>query len=424
VTSVATLLVEHAAELATLGGPRGPRRGAAQGEVAIVRDGAVAADADGWIVAVGPTSEVRSAVQLADDARVLDASGRAVVPGFVDPHTHAVFGGDRADEFARRLAGEDYLAILREGGGILSTVRATRQESESALARRASSALGAMLRHGTTTVEIKSGYGLDLESELRLLRVARELGSASGAPRIIPTLLAAHAVPPEYANDVDAYIQLVCDAIVPAAAEQDLARFCDVFCETGVFNVEQSRAVLVAGLAHGLQPKLHAEQKSHLGGTRLAAELRAASVDHLEYAEEDDLQALAASSTVATVLPGAAFMLREERDAPARRMVELEVPVAVATDYNPGTSPIWSIPLAMGLACVRLRLSPSEVLVAATINAAHALCLGDELGSLEVGKRADLVILAAPSHTHIPYHFGTNLVRTVVKDGRVVVDEG
>jgi imidazolonepropionase len=418
----ATLLVEHAAELVTLAGSPGPRRGPAQAELAVVPDGAVAADAAGRIVAVAPTTAVRDAVRLAPHAQVLDASGCAVLPAFVDPHTHAVFAGDRADEFALRLGGADYLEILRAGGGILSTVSATRAASEATLRQRAAAALDEMLRHGTTSVEIKSGYGLNLESELRLLRVARSLGQSADAPRTASTLLAAHAVPAEYRSDQDGYVGLVCAEIIPAVARDGLASYCDVFCETGVFSVEQSRRVLQAGLGYGLRPKLHAEQKSRLGGTRLAAELGATSVDHLEHAEEEDLRALAGSpGTIAVLLPGAAFMLREQRDAPARRMIDLGIPIAIATDYNPGTCPILSMSLILGLACLRLGLSPAEALVASTINAACAVGLADQVGSLEVGKCADLLVLDAPSHTHLPYRFGENLVQTVVKDGRVVV---
>jgi imidazolonepropionase len=418
---VATLLVEHAAELATLAGPPGPRRGAQQAEAGIVRDGAVAVGADGSIVAVGSTREVRRAVQLAPDARVLDATGRAVIPGFVDAHTHAVFAGQRADEFALRLQGHDYLEILSSGGGILSTVRATRDASETQLRQAAFSALSVMLAHGTTTLEIKSGYGLDRETEVRMLRVARDL-CARGRPHVVATLLAAHAVPPEFQNDRDGYVDLVCREIIPAVARDGLARFCDVFCERGVFSVEQSRRVLEAGLAFGLAPKLHAEQKSHLGGTRLGVALSATSVDHLEYADDDDLAALADSNTVAVLLPGAAFLLREPRSAPARRMIERQVPVALATDYNPGTAPIRSMPLTIGLACVCVGLTPAEALVAATINAACALQLGETVGSLEVGKRADIVILDLPSVTHIPYRFGENPVQTVIAAGEVVVE--
>jgi imidazolonepropionase len=391
--------------------------------VGAVADGAVAAGVDGRILAAGPTAAVRAAVQLAPDARVIDASGRAVLPGFVDPHTHAVFAGDRADEFGRRLEGADYLEILAAGGGILSTVHATRAAAAEQLLTRARRALEAMLLLGTTSLEVKSGYGLSTKAELKILRVVRALRDT--VPHtVVGTLLAAHAVPPEYRDDPEGYLRLVCQETIPSVAAEGLARFCDVFCERGVFSVEQSRRVLEAGRAHGLAPKLHAEQKSHLGGAMLAAELRAASVDHLEYATEEDLVALGRAGTVAVLLPGAAFMLREPRDAPARRLVEVGVPVALATDFNPGTCPILSIPVVVGLACLRLGLSPAEALVATTINAAHAIGLGSEAGSLEPGKRADLVILDAPSYRYLPYHFATNLVHTVVKDGRVVVEEG
>jgi imidazolonepropionase len=419
----AALLVEHAAELTTLAGPPGARRGRAQGEVGAVADGAVAVSADGRILAAGPTEAVRAALRLGPGARVIDASGRAVLPGFVDAHTHAVFAGDRVDEFELRLRGADYLEILAAGGGILSTVRATRAASAEALAARTAGFLESMLLLGATTVEIKSGYGLSTAEELKQLGVVRALRGR--VPHtLVATLLAAHALPPEHRDAPDGYVRLVCEETIPAAAAAGLAGFCDVFCERGVFSVEQSRRVLRAGLAHGLRPKLHAEQKSRSGGAGLAAELGAASADHLEYAEEEDLVGLAAAGTVAVLLPGAALMLREERVAPARRMVELGVPVALATDFNPGTCPIRSVPVVIGLACLRLGLSPAEALVAATINAACAIGLGDEVGSLEPGKRADLLVLDAPSYRHIPYQLATNLVRTVVKDGRVVVEDG
>ena len=387
----------------------------------IIRDGALAAGADGRILAVGPTAKVRAAVQLAPDTQVIHASGRTVLPGFVDPHTHAIFAGDRADEFARRLEGADYLEILAAGGGILSTVRATRAASESELAKRARGYLAEMLGRGTTTVEIKSGYGLSVEDELKLLRVARSLHE-SGLPTVVATFLGAHAVPPEYRDRPDNYVDLVVEEMVPRIAAEGLARFCDVFCERGVFSVEQSRRVLEAGRAHGLAPKVHADQKTPLGGARLAATLGAVSADHLEHAAEEDIRALAQAGTVAVLLPGAAFMLMETVQAPARRMIELGVPVALATDFNPGTCPILSVPLIVGLACLRRLLSPAEAIVAATVNAAYAIGLGDEVGCLEPGKRADLVILDAPSHVHLAYWFGRNLVHTVVKDAQVVVE--
>lgn len=415
----ATLLIEHAAELVTVAGASGPRRGPEQGDLGIVRDGAVAAGENGRILAVGTTDQVRSEVDLAPGARVIDASGSAVLPGFVDPHTHAVFAGDRADEFARCLEGADYLEILATGGGILSTVRATRAASQEDLEERARGFLAEMLRHGTTAVEIKSGYGLSTDDELKMLRVARDLGRR-GPQTVVATFLGAHAVPSEYRGQPEAYVDLVVKEMIPRVAAEKLARFCDVFCERGAFTVEQGRRVLQAGLVHGLATKIHAEQKSALGGARLAAELNAVSADHLEHATEEDIAALARAGTVAVLLPGAALVLMETVWAPARRLVEQGVPVALATDFNPGSCPILSMPLIVGLACLRRMLTPAEAIVAATLNAACALGLGDELGSLQPGKRADLVILEAPSHVHLAYWFGRNLVRTVVKDGRVV----
>ena len=418
----ATLLVEHAAELITVAGPPGPRTGAAQAELAVVNDGAVAAGSDGRILAVGSTEEVRASVKLSEGARVVDATGRTVLPGFVDPHTHSVFAGDRVQEFARRLEGADYLEILARGGGILSTVRATREAPLDRLMEKARGYLGEMLRQGTTTLEIKSGYGLTTEDEVKILRVAAALGR-EGPQRVVSTFLGAHAVPMEYRERPDDYVDLVVDEMIPRVAAEGLARFCDVFCERGAFSPEQSRRVLEAGAAHGLVPKIHAEQKSHQGGAVLAAELGAASADHLEHVDEDDMAALARAGTVAVLLPGAAFVLMEERWAPARRLIDAGVPVALATDFNPGTCPIMSMPMILGLACLRRMMTPAEAVVAGTLNAAHAIGLGEEVGSLEKGKRADLVILDAPSHQHMFYWFGRSLVRTVVKDGRVVWGE-
>jgi imidazolonepropionase len=423
----ADLLIEHAAELCTLAGPPGPRRGEAQGELGIIHDGAVAC-ADGRILAVGTTDEVRSTVELADDVRVIDATGRAVLPGFVDPHTHLVFGGDRVDEFELRLKGADYLDILKAGGGILSTVRATRAAEHADLFDHVRDLLPTMMLHGTTTVEVKSGYGLSTDEELKMLSAVDTFHRWRPPPvrlTTVLTLLAAHAVPPEFSHDPDGYVRLVCEETIPAAAQAKLSvRFCDVFCERGVFTVEQSRRILEAGRTHGLLPKIHAEQKSHFGGAALAAELHAVSADHLEYADDDDLAALAWAGTVGVLVPGAAFMLREQRCAPARRMIELGVPVALATDFNPGTCPILSMQVIVGLACLWLDMTPAEALVAATINAAHAIGEGGRTGSLEPGKRADMVVLVAPSYRHLPYYFAANLVRTVITGGKVAVDRG
>ncbi len=414
-----TLLVEHASELVTVAGLPVPRRGPDQGELGIVRDGAVAVGAGGRILAVGPSEQVRAEVELMADAPVIDASGRTVIPGFVDCHTHAVFAGDRVGEFALRLEGADYLEILAQGGGILSTVQATRAAGREELEERAAGFLGEMLRNGTTTVEIKSGYGLTVEDELKMLRVARELGRR-GPLTVVPTFLGAHAVPPEFRGSPDAYLDLVVEEMIPRVAAEGLAEFCDVFCERGAFPLDQSRRVLEAGLTHGLAPKIHADQKTALGGARLAAEVGAVSADHLEHVTEEGISALASSGTVAVLLPGASFALMEPVSAPARYLVEAGVPVALATDFNPGTCPILSMPLILGLACLQRLLTPAEALVAATLNAACAVGRGHEVGSLEPGKRADLAILDAPSHRHLAYWFGRNLVETVIKDGKVV----
>jgi imidazolonepropionase len=353
---------------------------------------------------------------------VIDASGRAVLPGFVDPHTHALFAGDRVDEFIQRLQGADYLDILAGGGGILQTVSATRAASEQTLLQHGERVLNAMLRRGTTSVEIKSGYGLSTDAELKMLRIIARLRDRTPLT-VVATLLAAHAVPAEFAGDSAAYVQHVCSDTIPRVAAEGLASYCDVFCERGAFSVEETRRVLEAGVAHGLQPKVHAEQKSAFGGTRLGVELGAASVDHLEYATQLDLESLADSTgTIAVLVPGAAFMLRETRDAPARQLVELGVPVALATDLNPGTCPIASMSVIIGLACLQLGLSVAEALVSATVNAAYAIGLGDEVGSLQPGKRADLVILTEPSHHYLPYYFASNLVSNVIKNGQVVVE--
>jgi imidazolonepropionase len=388
----------------------------------IVRDGAIAAAADGRILAVGPTQHVREMIALDQTTRVIDASGRAVLPGFVDPHTHALFAGDRVDEFMRRLRGTDYLDILTGGGGILQTVSQTRAATEHALLQHGERVLNAMLRHGTTSVEIKSGYGLSTEAELKMLRIIARLRERTPLT-VVATLLAAHAVPAEFAGDSAGYVQHVCSDTIPRVADEGLATYCDVFCERGVFSIEESRRVLEAGVAHGLQPKLHAEQKSAYGGTRLGAALGAASVDHLEYATQSDLESLAHSTgTIAVLVPGAAFMLRETQAAPARQLVELGVAVALATDFNPGTCPINSMSVVIGLACLRLGLSVAEALVAATVNAAYAIGLGDEVGSLQPGKRADLVILTEPSHQYLPYYFASDLIAAAVKNGQVVVE--
>lgn len=415
---VADLLILRAEQLVTLQGPNdAPRTGPSLAEIGLVPGGAVAA-ADGMIVSVGPTEQVLDETRLAPGGVQLDARGRIVLPGFVDAHTHLIHAGSRVDEFEQRLGGATYQEIAARGGGILSTMRATRAASEDELVALGRIRLDRMLRLGTTTVEAKSGYGLDTESELKCLRAAHRLG-ATHEMDVVPTFLGAHVVPPEFAGDADGYVARVVGEMLPAVVDEDLAEFCDVFCEGGAFTPEQARMVLETGAELGLTPKIHADELSDLGGALLAAEVGATSADHLEYAADGGLEAMAEAGTVAVLLPTTALYLGLPY-ARARRMVELGVAVALATDFNPGTSPTYAMPMAVALACIGMRLRPAEALTAATINAAHAIGMAEEVGSLEAGKAADVVVLDVADHRELATAFGTNPVAAVVKRGRLV----
>jgi imidazolonepropionase len=342
-----------------------------------------------------------------------DAAGRLVVPGLVDCHTHLAFAGWRADEFERRIRGETYPQIANSGGGIASTVRATRAATEDTLLTRAAGVLDQMVSLGITTVECKSGYGLDEQAELKLLRVYQRLGEA-GPVRLVPTLLAAHMVPSEYRERREAYVGLVTDCIIPAVASEQLARCCDVFVEQTAFTVDEARRVLLAGRQAGLAPKLHADQLSSGGGAELAAEVGALSADHLECISETGIRALGPAGVVAVSLPIATLYLGQ-RPMPARRLIDGGVRVAVATDFNPGSAPSWHLPLALTLACTLQRMTPAEALKGATIHAARAVGLEAEIGSLEAGKAADFAIIDAPDVKHWLYHFRPNAcVETVI----------
>ena len=402
--STLTAVVHDAAEVATV----------EDGTLVTYRDAAVAVE-DHRVVAVGPTNEVTRAYPPENAAHAIDATGRTVLPGFVDPHTHAVFAGDRSDEFEAKLRGKTYQEIAAEGGGILRTVRATREASTEELAANLTAHLDAMVAYGTTTVEVKSGYGLDVETELRLLEAIAAAGERHPID-VVPTFMGAHAVPD--GRDPDEYVDEVVDEQLPAVAEQGAARFCDVFCEDGAFTVEQSRRVLEAGIEHGLAPKVHAEEFEHLGGAQLAAELGATSADHLLRATDADVAALADAGVSPVLLPGTAFVLGAEY-ADARAFLEAGAPVAIATDFNPNCHS-RSMAFAVALTCVEMRMTPAEALVAATVNAAEALDIDDGTGTLQVGTPADLVVLDAPSHTYVPYAFGENLVVTTLKGGEPV----
>ena len=432
------LLIVGASEIVTMAG--GVRRGPSQGEVArLTADDPASPEApvvgiwEGRIAGVGPRMEVEDALEadglpLARFARV-DAGGGAVTPGLVDPHTHLLFAGSREDELEMRQRGASYLDILAAGGGILSTVAATRAAGEAELLAHGRRWLDEMLSHGVTTIEAKSGYGLDLETELRLVDIAYRLGR-EGPIDVVPTWLGAHAVPAEFRarpDGTEAYVRHLLDEQLPGIAAHGRARFADVFCENGVFSADQSRRILEAARGYGMTPRLHADELAPSGGAELAAELLAASADHLATPSDDGIAAMAAVAeagdpVVATLLPVTTWFLMKDHHAPARAFIDAGVPVAIGTDFNPGTSPTPNLTLAMSFACVNLGMSPDEVLAAVTINAARALTLEEEIGSLEPGKSADLVIWRVPTATRIPYHPGAELVRTVVKKGRVVLD--
>lgn len=416
-TEPVDLLITGLAEVATPRGPA-PLAGGAQAGVERLR-GAEVVCRDGRIVFVGPPEERRRRFGGLEGAERLDGAGGTLVPGFVDPHTHLPWAGERAAEFARRLAGATYQDIAAAGGGILSTVAATRGASEDELVARALPRMDRMLASGTTTAEAKSGYGLSLDDELKQLRAIARAAAAHPLD-LVPTLLAAHEVPPEHRADRGRYVELVCDEIVPAAAGTGLARFCDVFCEQGVFTAGESRRVLETGARHGLAPRLHADEFTASGGAELAAELGAMSADHLVAVSDAGVEALAAAGVTAVLLPGTSFFLMKHRWAPARRLIAAGVPVALATDCNPGSSNTESMPEVIRLAVFELGLAVEEALAAATLNAACCLGLGDEIGSIEAGKRADLVLLDEPDLVHLAYHFGVDPVAAVVKAGRVV----
>ncbi|MBY6276439.1 imidazolonepropionase [Symbiobacterium thermophilum] len=415
------LLIVGAGELVTMAG--GPRRGERMKDAAVIPGGALAAR-DGRIVAVGPEDEVLRTVETGPDTRVIDARGRAVIPGFVDPHTHLCFAGDRAEEFALRLGGATYQEIAARGGGILETVRATRAASQAELVELGLARLDQLALNGTTTVEVKSGYGLSLADELKQLRAIRAMARRHPLT-VVPTFMGAHEVPPEYRSRREAYVDLLVEEMLPAvAAEPGLARFADVFTEAGVFSVAESRRILERAKALGFGVKVHADELSDLGGAALAAELGAISAEHLLHASDEALARLAEAGTVAVCLPGTSFCLMNAPYARARRMIELGCTVALGSDYNPGSCPAYAMPFIITLACMHLGLNPSEALAAATINAAAAIGMAAEVGSLEVGKLADVVILSTPTHWHIPYHMGMGVVAKVVKRGRLIVDEG
>ncbi|NIO37947.1 imidazolonepropionase [Candidatus Bathyarchaeota archaeon] len=413
----ADLLIVNANELVTLdGGSKQLRIGKRMQHLGIIHNGALAVRKD-RIIAVGKTSEIRRRFK----AEVLmSADGKTVMPGFVDPHTHLVFAGSREDEFQMRVEGDSYMKILNAGGGILDTVKKTRRASADTLVEFGFRTLDLMLEHGTTTVEAKSGYGLTVESELKILKVAKRLDKLHPVD-VVPTFMGAHVFPGEYKSDPQRYVDYIVEKMIPRVSREALAEFCDVFCEKGVFGLAQSRRILAAGLTHGLKPKVHADEMSMSGGAELAADVEAISAEHLLFSSEKGLTALADKGVIAVLLPAAAFSLMAGRYADARRMIDLGVPVALGSDFNPSCW-VENQQLVISFACHLMKLTPAEAITASTINAAHAIERGNEIGSLEVAKKADFLILDAPNHRFLGYRFGVNIVDKVFKNGRLVFD--
>lgn len=386
----------------------------------MVKDGAVLVSG-GRIAAVGTRRDVEARSE-AKKAEKVDVGGRVVLPGFVDSHTHLIHAASRAEEYELKIQGVSYEEIARKGGGILNSVKKLRAATVEALKRRARAALEEFASYGTTTIEAKSGYGLDAASELKILRLQKELGGEQ-ALEIVSTFLGAHVVPTEFRGKVDGaerYISLVLEKMLPEAAKEDLAEFCDVFCDRGAFTRGQAKRILLEGKRYGLAPRLHAEQLSRTGATQLGVELGAVSCDHLEQVNASGIRALAKSRTVATLLPGCDFHLGWKNYAPARKLIEAGAIVALATDYNPGTSPTVSMPMILSLACTQLRMTPAEAIAAATINAAYALRREKVVGSIEAGKQADLAVFEVEDYREIPYYFGENRCWMTVKRGEII----
>ncbi len=417
------LLIHSAAQLITCASDA-PKRGAEMRDLGLIAGGAVAVDG-GLIIDVGSSAELGSRYS---PRQTLDVGGKAVCPGFVDAHTHVVYAGDRAAEFEQRIGGATYQEIMAAGGGILSTVERVRAATISQLMAETRPRLNAMLRLGTTTAEVKTGYGLDLASEMKLLQTIEQL-DLSQPIGLIPTFLAAHAIPPEYKDRSDDYTQQVIEVMIPAAtnwyAESHFAArgvpfFIDVFCEQNAFNLDQSQRILQAGIAHGMKAKAHVDEFTNLGGATMAADLGAVSVDHLDVTNAEETAHLAASETVSVIIPAVNFNLGSSHFAAARALIDAGAALALATDYNPGSAPCPSIPLVMAIACRYQRLLPSEALNASTINAAYAVGVADKVGSIQIGKQANLLILDTPDYRHLAYQFGGNPVKQVIKQGKIV----
>jgi len=417
------MIIKNAAELVTCSG-FSAKKGKEMADLRIIEDGA-AIIKEGVIEAVGQTGDIEKQFKKSgtdhSEFDIIDARGKAVLPGFVDSHTHLVFGGYRAEEFSWRLRGDSYMEIMQRGGGIVNTVNATRQASAEELLQSGIKRLNSMLSFGVTTVEGKSGYGLDRETEIKQLEVMARLNQIHYLD-VVPTFLGAHAVPQEYNGKQDAFIDFMATEVLPRVVDQNLAEFCDIFCEKNVFSVEQSRRLLTRAKELGLKLKLHADEIVQLGGAELAAELGAVSADHLLQASDQGIKDMAAAGVVATLLPATAFSLKEPY-ANGRKMMDSNCAVALATDFNPGSCFTESIPLVFALATLHMNISTEEAISALTINGAAALNRADQIGSIDSGKKGDLIVLEFPSYTYIPYHLGVSTVEKVIKQGNLVFDK-
>lgn len=412
----ADLIIEHAKQLITAKGhSERPAVGTEMEDLGIVEDGAVAVS-NGKIMAAGKSNEVLGDYNAAER---IDATGRVVMPGFVDAHTHLVFAGSRERELELKIKGAGYMKILQEGGGILSTVRDTRRATKEDLLHICRERCNNLMLHGTTTIEAKSGYGLTLDDEIKSLEVIMQL-DGEGPMNLVPTFLGAHAIPPEYQGKTGEYATLICERWIPEIAKRKLAAFCDVFCEKDVFEIEDSRRILLAGKSHGLAPRIHADEFYPLGGAELAAEVGAVSADHLLHVSSAGLTQMRARGVIATLLPAAPLTLMVNEYADARRIISEGIPIALGSDLSPSC---WleNFQLVIQLACYKLKMTPAEALIAATINAAHSIQRANETGSIEAGKRANILILSAPDFRFLCYRLGTNLVDTVLIDGKIVV---
>lgn len=414
----ATLLIQNASQVVT------PKRKSFQfsqaegmGELVVYENGAVAVNGE-KLIAVGSTESILQQVQVNESTQILEANGKTVTPGLVDPHTHPVFNGTREDEFEMRVLGKSYQEISRDGGGIRSSVRSLRQASQEVLIELVRARMQTFLENGTTTIEAKSGYGLSFADEIKSLKVIHAVNQLQPVD-MIPTFLGAHEIPDEFHENREHYIQLVIEKMIPAVAREGLAEFCDIFCEKGVYSTEEARRVLLAGKKLGLKPKIHANQLSANGGANIACEVGAVSAEHLDYITPEEIQCMSDTGVVPVLLPSAVFYLNLERFAPARAMIEAGLPVALSTDYNPGSTFTESMLIVMTLACIKLHVSPAEALIAATLNAAMAIDRQHEIGSLEAGKLADIVIWNVPNYKHLAYHFGVSLADTVIKRGKI-----